>query len=585
MMRWIQYRLEEPPAKEVVEWVTENRFHPRIIPILTRRGITSAEQCKKLFFGTIEDTFPSTAFGPEMIKAVKRLKIAFENKENIVIFGDYDVDGTTGTAIMMGVLSELQKYYHFHVDFMIPDRFNEGYGLNDKNIQRLIHMNPSLVVTVDCGISSGKQITALKERGIDVIVTDHHEPKAEIPYDAIAIIHPKFCNYPFDGLSGAGVAYQTMKALWEVNGKKAPPWVIYDQLDLVALGAVCDLMKLQDDNRIYVKYGMKLIQQGRRLAFHIMGSPERLRFFKKVDTNTLGFKIGPRINAAGRMEEADCVVELLLSNNVIECNRILDILEKRNQERQAAQEYVLKNGMPQLDSIYKNINVVIGDHTYHEGVLGICASKFMEKRYKPTFVLALNEEGMLKGSARSIEGINLFHYLHQHEKYLYAWGGHHAAAGLTIATENAATFFKKLDESLDHVPKAVWTKTRYWEGDLTLDDIDESFFQSVLALEPTGVGFPSVAWRITGEVISGKILGDDKRIGKLLLKNKQGMKRIFPFVMWEKASNIHFEQEHTLYGFWEWNEFNNGMQFRAVDVDGNLVKELSLGLEQMLELG
>ncbi|OAO78628.1 Single-stranded-DNA-specific exonuclease RecJ [Anoxybacillus flavithermus] len=545
------------------EWGKRRNIHPKVLEVLIKRGFTTVEECEKFVFGTLSDTTPATAFGEEMEKAIARIKVAMQKREKIVIFADYDVDGTTACSIMMGTLKRLQNHYKFELDLIIPDRFKEGYGLNDKNIVRLVAMNPNLVITVDCGISSASQIASLKEKGIDVIVTDHHEPKAELPTDALAIVHPKFCNYPFVSLSGAGVAYQLCKGLWEVHGKKAPEWVERDMLDLVALGAICDIMDIKEaDNRIYVKEGLKLIEQGRRFGLATMGS--RLNW-KKVTPYTLGFQIGPRINAAGRIEEADCVVEMLLSNDADIVNSILNVLEERNQERKKIQEYIVKKGLEQIaKSNYKYLSVVIGDEGFHEGVVGIAASKMIDVFYRPTFVLARNEEGMLKGSARSIEGVNLFEVMQMHEKgLLHSWGGHYAAAGLTIHPDNVKTFFDKIEDTLSKYPKETWIRKKYWDGHIRASDINETLFTSVDALEPFGQGFPKITWKLQGMLVHRKIMKNDpdKLRGTILIDGELE----FPFIMWEKGLEIEVNTPYTLYGHFQFNDFFKHMEFNIID--------------------
>lgn len=554
-----------PLSNELKAWGKKRLIHPKVLEVLVKRGFSSVEECEKFVFGVLSDTTSPTAFGEEMTKAVERIKLAMQRGEKIVIFADYDVDGTTACSIMMGTLGKLQKHYSFSIDFIIPDRFSEGYGLNDKNIDRLLEMNPDLVITVDCGISSASQITALKEKGVEVIVTDHHEPKAELPTDALAIVHPKFCDYPFESLSGAGVAYQLCKGIWEVNGKKAPSWVEQDMLDLVALGAICDIMDIKEaDNRIYVKEGLKVIEQSRRFGLALMGA--RLGW-KKVTPYTLGFQIGPRINAAGRMEDADIVVDMLLSNDKDTVEEVLSVLEDRNSERKEVQEYITEQGIKQIaKSQFKYVSVVTGDESFHEGVVGIAASKMIDSFYRPTFVLAKNEEGMLKGSARSIEGVNLFEVMQMHEEgLLKSWGGHHAAAGLTIPPDKAKEFFDKIEETLSKYPEETWIRKKYWDGHIKATDINDTLFTSVDALEPFGQGFPKITWKVEGKLVHRKMMkGDPDRLrGTILIDGEME----FPFIMWEKGSDTELNQPYTLYGHFQYNDFFKHMEFNIVDFE------------------
>lgn len=544
-----------------IEWGKQRDIHPKILKILFQRGFDSQEIIEKFVYGTLKDTRSPLEFGEQMIVGVKRVEKAFKNKEKILILGDYDVDGTTGSAIMKETFLRLQSHYQFEFDIMIPNRFTEGYGLNDKNVDRLLAMNPDLVITVDCGISSAKQISLLKEYGIEVIVTDHHEPKEDLPTDALAIIHPKFCNYPFESLSGAGVAYQFCKGIWEVNGKHSPSWIAEDMLDLVALGAVCDIMEIQDDNRIYVKEGLKKLEEKKRLAFAIMGNKSRLNW-KRVTPYTLGYQIGPRINAIGRMKTADPVVDMLTSQEPRKIQDVLDVMEDCNDERKEVQEYMVEKGLEQIaKSPYNHVSVVIGDETFHEGVVGIAASKMIDTYYRPTFVFAKTEEGLLKGSARSIEDVNLFEVIQEHQEHVMHWGGHHAAAGLTIHPNEVDVFFSKLENTLSQYPSDTWIRKKGWDEELEPTDLNNNLIKCLFDLEPYGQGFPKIVWKTKATLMNKAwIQGNpDKIKGNLSMSGA-----IVPYIMWDNGSSIEENRTYTLYGSLEWNDFAKQVQFQIV---------------------
>lgn len=560
-MIWKPYDPVYVPAP-VQEWLKEHRIPLIFGPILSRRGVTNIDELEHFFHGTLEQTTPSTAFGPSIYRGVERLKQAFMNKEKIVIVGDYDADGTTAATVIMTVLTTLQKHYGYEVEYLIPDRFTEGYGLNDHNLPRLLEKKPQLVITVDCGVSSDSQIRTLKELGIDTIVTDHHEPKQAFPEHAYTVIHPMVTDYPEHGICGCTVAYQFMKGIWECQGKKPPSWVSEDLLDLVAIGTVCDIMPLRGDNRIYVRLGMEKIRSGQRLAFRLM----KEKFgWKGVNTKTLGFSIGPRINAAGRMKDADPVVNLLLSHDESYCQAILDELEKRNTERKAAQEHVVELGMKQAEnSPYRHVLAIMNE-SFHEGVVGIAASKMVDRFYKPTFCLS-KHEGKVKGSARSIEGVHLFQLMEKYQHLLgNKWGGHAAAAGLTFDDERMVDpFFRALDEELSTYPPETWIKIHRWDALLSTDDLPEMdrFFEVLTKLEPFGQGFPPVQWAVEGTLLPGRELKEDQKIGKLQV----GFVNM-PFAMWSGASRARFHQPQLYYGCFEYSEFWKAMQIVPVWVE------------------
>lgn len=560
-MLWMPY---EPISvtMEMSEWLKQNQIPSLFGPILQRRGVTNIPELEHFFHGTLEDVTPSTAFGPPIYRAVERLKQAFLAKEKIVIVGDYDADGTTAASVIMTVLNKLKPHYGFEVEYLIPDRFTEGYGLNDHNLPRLLEKKPQLVITVDCGVSSDSQIYELKARGIDTIVTDHHEPKQAFPKNAYAVVHPMVTDYPDHGICGCTVAYQFMKAIWECQGKNPPSWVVEDLLDLVAIGTVCDIMPLRGDNRIYVRLGIQKINEGKRLAFRIM--KERLGW-KQVNTKTLGFSIGPRINAAGRMKDADPVVHLLLSDDPSYCTSILNELEIRNTERKAAQEHVIQIGLKQAEQSPYNHVLAIIDDSFHEGVVGIAASKIVERYYRPTFCLA-RHNGIVKGSARSIEGVHLFQLMEKFQHLLgNKWGGHAAAAGLTFEDESLVDpFFKALDAELSTYPSEIWKKIHRWDAYFSTDEIldVDRFFEILTKLEPFGQGFPDITWAVKGTLLPGRALKEDQKIGKL----QHGSVQI-PFAMWSGASRAQFHLAQTYFGKFEYSDYWKSMQIVPVWVE------------------
>lgn len=566
-MKW-RYR-PAPPLKEMNQWIEDLGFLPLFAAGLWARGFCDRTTLERFFRPHAEDLLNPAMFGVEMEKAVARLRSAFENKEKIVILGDYDVDGTTGAALIQGVFQRLAGHYGFSSTVMLSDRFTEGYGLNAKNLDRLISLQPKLVVTVDCGVSSGNEIAQLIKAGIDVIITDHHGLKGDYPSAAVAVVHPGLAIHgEVPPISGCCVAWLLMRGLWELHAKSSPEWLMRDSLDLVALGAVCDIMPLNiTENRFFVQHGMRQIEQGSRIAFRVMRECCKWR---KVSTYTLGFVIGPRINAAGRMNKtngAEPVVEWLLSQDESRCAEIVQQLEQYNMERRREQEDSIAAGLAQLadgtGASYQNISVVQGD--FHEGVVGIVASKLAEKFNRPAFVMAttdsLGEKGLMRGSARSIPGIDLFKLIERHQKHLSLWGGHSMAAGLNIDSDQMEGFFRALDADLGVMPAEIWEKVRWVDGKLSEADLTANFFANLTALEPHGEKFSPFIWELSGRITRGRILErqGNPKVGTLVVDN-----RSFPFAMWDNAEQVDFEQERTFYGSWEYNDYQKSMQFRAI---------------------
>ena len=433
-------------------------------------------------------------------------------------------------------------------------------------------MNPDLVITVDCGVSSGAEIEQLKAAGIDVVITDHHGLKGKYPDAAVAVVHPGISEAGgLPPVSGCSVAWQLMRGLWEINGKKSPEWLMKDALDLVALGAVCDIMPLNvPENRYFVREGMKLIEQGRRTAFKVMRDACGWR---KVSTYTLGFVIGPRINAAGRMNKsngAEPVVEWLLSRDERRCAEIAGQLEQFNTDRRREQDESIQAGLLQLENDpqparYAKLSVVKGN--FHEGVVGIVASKLAEKFHQPAFVMAAAEDteqtGIWRGSARSIQGVDLFRLIERHQHHLVQWGGHAMAAGLNVQQDRMPAFFQALDAELTILPPDTWEKIRYVDGRLSEDLLTDIFFEKLASMEPHGEKFPSFVWELTGTVTRGRIIPrpGNPKAGILCVG-----KREFPFIMWENSDQMEFDQLRTFLGSWEYNEYQRAMQFRAIGV-------------------
>ena len=576
-MKW-QYRNETlsamPPA-EMAGWLTELDFPAIFAPALWSRGLKSQAGLMRFFRPDEAELLSPAHFGEEMAKAVIRLRQAFENREHIVVFGDYDVDGTSGTALIQNVLNRLAGHYGFSSAIMLPDRFTEGYGLNQKNLDRLMGMRPQLVITVDCGVSSGAEITALKESGIDVVITDHHGLKGEFPADAAAVVHPGLsAAESLPPVSGCCVAWQLMRGLWEMNGKASPDWVSQGMLDLVALGAVCDIMPLNvPENRFFVREGLKKIASGQRAAFRTMASNG---VWRKVSAYTLGYVIGPRINAAGRMNTesgAAPVVEWLLSQDEKRCREIGAQLEQFNTERRREQEEAVLSSVLQLEAEppagkYERLSVVQGD--FHEGVVGIVAAKLAEKFNRPAFVIAAAEEtartGVLRGSARSIPGVNLFNVMERHQSYLVQWGGHAMAAGMSIRENQMADFFSAVDGELLALPDSTWEKVRWIDGRLEESDLTRAFFTAIQSMEPHGEKFPQFVWSLQGQITQGRIMNlpGSPKAGTLLVGELS-----FPFVMWENSSRLEFDKMQTFVGCWEYNDYQRKIQFKALDVLGD----------------
>jgi len=402
------------------------RISPLVAQLLTARGICDEKAAEEYLYPTL-DMLHSPFLMRGMSRAVERIKKAMDNDEQIWIYGDYDVDGTTAAALLMLSFKQLGVSANYY----IPNRFDEGYGLNVEAIEKLSERGCSLLISVDCGISSVKEVERANELGIDVIITDHHEPKLDRVAPACVLLNPKLseCDYPFKRLAGVGVAFKLVHAL--MGGEEFPPFLA-SHLDLVALGTVVDVVSLGGETRILAKFGLEELNKRKRQGIRALCDVAEHE--KRITNYTLGFVIGPRLNAAGRLDSARKVVELLTTDDYDKALEIAKVLDAENRERQRIQREILEDAIEKIKrsvDTEKEKALVLADEDWHQGVIGIVASKLAERFYRPTILIALDgDEG--RGSGRSIEEFNFFEGLSECKELLLGFGGHKAAAGLKI---------------------------------------------------------------------------------------------------------------------------------------------------------
>lgn len=415
---------------------------PLIAQLLVTRGIETVEAAKAYLYPTPADLHDPFAM-PGMEKAVARIHDAIKRGEQIWIFGDYDADGTTAAALLSETFRNLDAPAKVH----IPNRFTEGYGLNAEAVRSIREDGGELVITVDCGIKAVEEVKLANELGLDVIITDHHQlSPGEMP-PAHAIVTPKMpeSEYPFDGLAGVGLAFKLAHGL--MGGGELTPFLM-DQLDLVALGTVVDIASLTDENRTLTKLGLVEMNKRKRPGIRALCNVANHGKDKQIVGYTLGFVLGPRINAAGRMETAEKVVDLLTTESDAEAMQIAQELNVANQERKDVEKRIQEES---IDTIKKDIDLeqvkglVVARKNWHPGVIGIVASRILDRYYRPVFLLAI-EGDTAKGSGRCIAGMNLADSLNACTDLLEQHGGHQAAAGLTIKTENIDKFKERFNE-------------------------------------------------------------------------------------------------------------------------------------------
>ncbi|XTR37497.1 single-stranded-DNA-specific exonuclease RecJ [Paraclostridium tenue] len=490
------------------------KISPEIGQILKNRGINSEEDAE-IFINPSLDYLRDPFLMKDMEKAVERIEYAIKNNQNIWIYGDYDVDGVSSTSVLCLYFDSIG----FPVKYYIPNRLEEGYGINEDAIEVLKNQGCDLLISVDCGITSVREVELANKLGIDVIITDHHEVQDEIP-NAYAVINPKQenCNYPFDMLCGCGVAFKLIQALTPAEEFKTS---MYNYLEIVTLATICDIVPLVDENRIIVKNGLKLMKDGINL-----GLKELIKVCgidtDKIGSSHVGFSIGPRINASGRLGYSYLGVELFTTKSKEEAIEIASLLEDKNNERQMieAKMYQEAEDIINGDERYKDDKVlVIANKGWQHGVIGIVASKLTEKYYKPTILLTIEDEEAT-GSARSIKGFSIFDTLVKCSDLLGKFGGHEQAAGLSMDKNNIDELRRRVNEIADYnLTDEDMIENISVEFELNEGSIDFNLIEELHSLEPFGMSNPSPRFIIRDlEIRSIFRMGKEKNHLKLNLE-------------------------------------------------------------------
>lgn len=492
--QWQEENLAPTPASQAI--AEEFGLATIVAELLVKKGYTTIEEVRT-FLEPSSTSFHDPYLLYDMQKTVDRIQEAIVSGEHITIYGDYDADGLTSTAIMYETLTQLGA----DVDYYIPDRFKDGYGPNKAAYERLIADGTELIVTVDNGVSGHEAITLANEKGVDVIVTDHHELPQTLPH-AYAVIHPRHPKgkYPFGDLSGAGVAFKVATALLDE--------IPQDLLDLATIGTVADLVSLTGENRALVKFGLTALENTLRpglLALYEVAGVDQ----QTITSETIGFLLGPRLNAIGRMQHAQSGVELLTTLDDELATDLAKEAQSLNIQRQNIVEEITQQALHKLEQEPKHLVNVVTGPDWHEGVLGIVASRLVEKTGRPTLVLNISDEGIAKGSGRSVEAFHLFNALDGHRELMTSFGGHHMACGLSLEASNLPQLQTILDEEakaqdLDPTKKPVLQVTaKLKASEVTLDLI-----ASLDKLAPFGTDNEVPVFEITDyQVVQAKALG------------------------------------------------------------------------------
>jgi len=486
---WVP-RNESPDFSNLDAFVDQLQLSHLVARILLSR-LPSLETARHFMAARLAE-LPDPFLLPDMEDAVNRLQTALEKNEKIAIHGDYDVDGITGTVLLFAALQAMGAS---KLEYHIPLRLRDGYGLSAKALQDAAANGTKLVVSVDCGISAHDEAKLAKDHGLDLIITDHHQPPDELP-DALAVINPQRqdSQFPFQNLAGVGVAFFLLvalrKRLREVGWfADRPEPDLRHYLDLVALGTIADLVPLQGINRTLTRHGLALLEKGSRAGVRAL---KQVAGVKEVSCGVVGFQLAPRLNAAGRMEDAGLGVELLLEQDMVRALNTARYLDQCNRERREIEKETLQEAERAVDQLTDEHThaIVIGGEGWHSGVIGIVASRLVDRYSRPTVLVALDGASG-KGSCRSISGFHLYNGLQTCAEHLVAFGGHEMAAGLSVSTEQlpafAAAFEKHARSTLS--AEDLQPKLRH-DGELLLEELDLDVLRQLRSLAPFGMGNP-----------------------------------------------------------------------------------------------
>jgi single-stranded-DNA-specific exonuclease len=454
---------------------------PLFLQLLAKKGFDLPEKIEAFLFSSLQN-LEDPYLMKGMTEAVERIRAAVRNQEKILVHGDYDVDGVTGTAVVAKTLSVLEANFAT----FLPDRSVDGYGVSERAIEEAHGKGARLLITVDCGITAMEEIKLARSLGMDVIVIDHHRiPNQGVP-PATAIINPQQndCPYPFKDLSAAGLAFKLSYALL---GERA-----YDFLDLAALSTVCDVAPLKSENRIVVKKGLEILSKRSNLGVRAMVKSAGLKA-REINVGHIGFMIGPRINAAGRMSSPDIALQLLLTHHEKEAESLATILEEENKARQKEERQVVKEALAEVEKVV-NFNrdrvIVVAREGWHAGVIGIVASRLVDRYHRPAVVIAF-DQGKGKGSGRSIKGFHLFDALDSCKEFFEEFGGHEQAAGLSMKKDNLAAFRTRInDYAREKYDANAFVKKTPVDLPIRFDELRAGFMQELNLLEPHGAGNP-----------------------------------------------------------------------------------------------
>lgn len=543
--KWEYYNSDEELVSKIEEEFQVDRL---LATILVNRNIINKEEIRKFLEPTRED-FHDPFLLPDMEIAVNRIIEAIEKQEKIAIYGDYDVDGITSISVLELFLRQRGLTVASH----IPNRLEEGYGLNAEAIKQIYDDGYRLMITVDCGISGIEEIEYANSLGMTTIITDHHEPLDELP-KALAVIDAKRKDntYPFNQLAGVGVVFKLVQAIGIKLGLEQKEYLKF--LDLVCVGTISDIVPLIDENRVIAKLGLKLVGVTKNLGLKYL---LQAAGYKRIDSNTISFGIAPRVNACGRMGHENEALDIFLSDDAEEVKQLTEKLNAYNKVRQETEKAIVEEALKLIEKNKENEKnaIVLGNKGWHHGVIGIVSSKITEMYFKPSILVSF-ENGMAKGSGRSVPGFDLHEALYNSNEYLEKYGGHEMAVGLTLKEEN----FEKFKEEFETIAKQAnlgeILPIIYIDGIVTGADMKPEFVKQLTQLEPYGEGNKVPLFAYKGlKINSIRSLTEGKHL-KLTLKDDNLIIDAIGFNMGYLVDEYRIGDKIDVVGVLEINDFN-----------------------------
>lgn len=556
-----KWQIFEPDKNKIEEIKNKYKVNQLLATILANRNILKEEDIR-LFLNPTRNDFYNPFLITDMDIAVNRIIKAIENKENITIYGDYDVDGITSITVLKSFLNDIGV----ETNTYIPNRLIEGYGLNKEAIDKISKKGCNLMITVDCGISAIEEIEYANSLGIETIITDHHEAGNEIP-KAIAVIDNKRkdSKYPFRELAGVGVVFKLIQAIGITLKLKEESYLKY--LDIVCIGTISDIVPLVDENRVIAKLGLLLVAQTKNIGLRSIINSSG---YNKIDSNTISFGVAPRINACGRMGKAEEALELFLSKDKNEVNELTNKLNEHNRKRQETEKTIFENAVEKIkeEHLDENKAIIVGGENWHHGVIGIVSSKITEMYFKPSILLSFEEDGIGKGSGRSIPGFDLHEALMKCSDTIEKFGGHSMAVGITVKKDNLEKFKKEFEQiatqsKIDEIIPIINIDAK-----VDLSDIDKEMVESLKQLEPFGEAnkMPVFAFKNL-KIDSIRALSEGKHL-KLTLKDNNYIINAIGFNIGYLANEYRIGDKIDVAGVLEINTFNgvDNLQINIKDI-------------------